>query len=420
MRSIMANESPLRKRHQAYSAGRLHRPHDAADRPGAASGHQAAPIEVEFIKYAAPGSARDSACELVGTFGDLEAEYAAIRRGAGLLDSPHRGTIVVTGADRLSVLNNLLTQELKDLTAGRVKCSFWLNRKGRIDADLMLVETAERLVIDVDTHRTAETVKALSEYVFTEDAAFSDESERWHHIAVHGPAALDAIAAAANQEAVALDPGQSANVSIADADVIVARCDVVGETGLALFVPIESVDTVWQTLVATEASIPRVRPIGWHAFNIARIEAGTPLFNVDFGTTNLPHETAILAQRVSFTKGCYLGQEIVARMESLGKPKRCVVGIRVQSDVLPVAGAQIFECNDDDAMGAELGVVTSSTLSPMLGAQPIAFGMMKSRDDDASPTVLIAAEGELARATVMPELCFLGAPRPVDEKGANV
>jgi folate-binding protein YgfZ len=122
--------------------------------------------------------------------------------------------------------------------------------------------------------------------------------------------------------------------------------------------------------------------------------------NIDFGTTNLPHETGLLRNRVSFTKGCYLGQEIVARMESLGKPRQMLVGLRMAADLLPESGAQVFAIGENDSMGEQVGVVTSSTLSPMLGAAPIAFGMLKTTAAATGTSVFVNGEGSQAKATV--------------------
>ena len=177
--------------------------------------------------------------------------------------------------------------------------------------------------------------------------------------------------------------------------VVAARRDQTGDAGVELFVPRESADTVWASLLAA----PDVRPAGWFAYNTARIEAGTPLFNIDFGPTNLPHETGVLRDRVSFIKGCYLGQEIVARMESLGRPKQCLVGLRPAEDLLPVAGGQVF-APEDGGMGEQVGWITSSTVSPMLGAVPIAFGLVKSARAEPGTELVVNAEGAQTKATV--------------------
>ena len=140
--------------------------------------------------------------------------------------------------------------------------------------------------------------------------------------------------------------------------VVAARRDQIGAPGLEIFCPLAEGESVAAALLESEAADDagrrRIRPIGWYAYNVARIEAGTPLFNVDFGATNLPHETGVLHDRVSFKKGCYPGQEIVARIESQGRPKQTLIGLRPVGDALPVAGAQVFEVGEG-TLGRRVG-----------------------------------------------------------------
>jgi folate-binding protein YgfZ len=404
----MLHESPLRNCHDRYAAMLASRSPDetlTVQRPGAARGERVASSGVEWLTYGPADAAGLVQCEVVATFGEVEAEYAAIRRGAGLFDGAHRGTIRITGTERVAFLNRMLTQQLEHLDAGIAAESFWLNRKGRIEADLLLSGREEELIVDVDVHQAASTVASLDDYVFAEDIEITDVSGAFHHLTVHGPQALAVLAAASRMEALAIDPMRCTTLVIAGVETLVTRRDPVGEVSLDLAVPLDHAETVWEALLATDATIGdgkrRVRPIGWHAFNIARIEAGTPLFNIDYGTNNLPHETGILHDRVDFTKGCYLGQEVVARMESLGRPKQILVGLKVVDERLPVAGAQVFD-RTDGGMGDQIGVVTSSTPSPMLGAQPIAFAMVKSAKAKDGTTVLVNAEGGQAEAVVGP------------------
>ena len=139
----------------------------------------------------------------------------------------------------------------------------------------------------------------------------------------------------------------------------------------------------------------------------SRIEAGTPLFHVDFGSDNLPHETGILDARVSFRKGCYPGQEVVARMQSLGKPKQVLVALRIAEDALPTAGSPVFERGADGEAGSPVGTVTSSTLAPMLGAASVAFAMVRTAHAQPGTVLSVPAEGARATATVQPSLRFL-------------
>jgi folate-binding protein YgfZ len=404
----MLHESPLRNHHQRFAdelASRTPDPVHAERRPGAATGERIASAGVEYLTYGPPDEQGLVQCEIVSTFGEVEAEYAAIRRGAGLFDAAHRGTIRITGGERVDFLNRMLTQQVKHLEAGRAAESFWLNRKGRIEADLLLSERGDAMLVDVDVHQAAATVQTLDDYIFAEDVEIVDASDSFHHIAVHGKQALAAIGTAAGDPLFTLEPLRCTTVAVAGAEVLVTRRDQVGEVSLELIVAHDQAVVVWQALIDTDETVGegkrRVRPIGWYAFNIARIEAGTPLFNIDFGPNNLPHETGILRQRVDFTKGCYLGQEVVARTESLGRPKQVLVGLKMRTDHLPVTGAAVFEQTDGD-IGEQVGTITSSTPSPMLGARPIAFAMLKSTKAKEGSTALVSAEGAHAEAVVEP------------------
>ncbi len=336
----------------------------------------------------------------------VELEYAAIRKGCGLVDMPQRGTIEATGTDRLAFLNNLITQELKNLEPMRSVRSFWLNRKGRIEADLRLCDTGERAIVDVDALVAAKTAEALAEFVFAEDVTLTDASESMHRLALHGPRAAQVVMAVADtDEHVALEPGRAMTVMVRGARVLLEREDSAGEVGLVLTMRTEHARAVYDALAGVEG----VRPCGWMAYNIARIEAGWPLFQIDFNNDNLPAETGVLKDRVSFTKGCYLGQEVVARMQSLGKPKQVLVGLRLgagQDARLPEERAAIYPEVDSEK---SIGTVTSSTIAPMLSASPVALAQVRTAHAEAGTTLYVEAEGERVAFEVQPQLAFWSA-----------
>ena len=386
------------------------------------------PVELELIAYGAGAEGGADAPEIVAGYGLLELEYAAFRRGAAVLDAAHRGTIAVRGKERVDFLNRMVTQELKGLAPGEVRAGFWLNRKGRIDADLLFVEppagasgagAADDLpvtLVDVDIHDAARTVAALQAFLFAEDVQVTDETAAWARLAVHGPDGAQVLsnAGVADEALEALNADlRCVRATLAGAPAVLARRDQCGSPGVEVFLPREAAARAWDALVsqhdAQEGGRRRARPAGWHAFNIARIEAGSPLHHVDFGTDALPHESGILRDRVSFRKGCYPGQEVVARMESLGKPKQRLVALRIAEDLLPVAGSPVFERGADGEPGNPVGTVTSSTISPMLGASCVAFAMVKTAHAEPGTVLLVPAEGGRATATVQPQLRFLPA-----------
>lgn len=334
-------------------------------------------------------------------FEHVELEYAAIRKAAALVDLPQSGTIEATGADRVAFLNNLITQEIKGLEPMRSVRSFWLNRKGRIDADLRLVDDGERLLVATDALVAGQTAEALAEFVFTEDVQLRDATESMHRLALHGPRAAQALMAVADtDENVALEPSDAIKVMIADASVLVEREDSAGEPGLVLTMPTEHARAVYGALEQVEG----VRPCGWLAYNIARIEAGWPLFQIDFTSESLPAETGVLHDRVSFTKGCYLGQEVVARMHALGKPKQLLVAVRLAEGAEPKLPGERAEVFADVESEKVIGSVTSSTIAPMLSASPIALAQVRTAHAEAGTTLYTQAEGERVAFTVQPSL----------------
>lgn len=297
--------------------------------------------------------------------------------------------------------------------------SFWLNRQGRIVADLRLMVLESRVLIDVDVHAAGAVVESLESYLFSEDVELLDATERVHRIGVQGPDGPRLLAAAVANT----DGGESATgafgkentcalVRIAGHEVIVDRWDRTGEPGLELTVEVSAADDVWAALIAAaEQSNIRVRPAGWHAFNIARIEAGTPLFMLDFGSDSRPAETTLVPSHVSLNKGCYLGQEIVARMHNLGHPKQRLAAIRLDEpkkagNFQPITGTEVVAVGEAGDAGAAVGAVTSSTVSPMLGGEVICFAMLKWSHAKDACKVGFHHDGGLLRGTVRERLKF--------------
>ena len=343
--------------------------------------------------------------EVIGSFGELEIEYATLRRSCVLVDEPQRGVIEVAGTDGLEFLDRMLTQKLDDLNPGCSRASFWLNRQGRIVADMRVVAADGVVLLDVDATAAQMVARTLGEFVFTEDLTIHDVSANWHRFAIHGPETLKVLSAAADAE-VALEPGQAARVALAGVEIALDRCDLAGEPGVEVFVPMADAWKVWDAIVgAAELAGIALRPAGWHAFNIARVESGTPAFYLDFGPDSFPAETGVIDSRVSFVKGCYLGQEIVARMHSRGNPKQQLVGLRLNApdDVgqwQPVTGTPIFAGDE------QVGAVTSSSISPMLSGEPVCFAMVRWAESQPG-TVLKLRDGQQAHdCTVQPGLRF--------------
>lgn len=347
--------------------------------------------------------------EIVCTYGNPPAEYSAVRTAAGLIDLPERGLLEISGQDRHSFLNNLLTNQIwdkstkKGLTAGQGVYAFYLNTKGRIVCDVNVLELGDRCLLEMDGRLVEQIRQALDKYIFSEQVKINSLAETMHEIAVHGPAAVELLLEMTGANVGEI--GQLANmpIELGGQPATLWRDNIAGVPGFNLIVPAAQVQEVWQMLITRfsqpdpiQAAKVRLRPFGWAVYNTTRIEAGRPLFGIDFDDSVLPAETGQMDRAVSLTKGCYLGQEIVARMHARGALPRKIVGIRMNDDALPLAGAAIT-----DPAGNQIGGVTSSTVSPILSNACIALAILKKPFFEIGTPLRLPAEGALRDATVV-------------------
>lgn len=351
------------------------------------------------------------------TYGALEAEYAAIRKGCALFDLPQIGILTATGAERIDFLNRFLTQELMPnkapLPPFTATQAFWLNRKGRVQADLRVINLQDQTLLLADTLCAARTRTELDAFIFGEDIEITDSTPERHAFALHGPSTLALLTDLATplEGSPPLDTIATLGVTqatIADQTVLIVGDQSLGELGCLILCNTDSALTVFDALArfartdhghnnAPETDTYRLRLAGWHAMNIARIEAGTPLFHIDFDEKSLPGETGLLNSRVSFTKGCYLGQEVVARMQSLGHPKQTTVALKCEGpadqSIHPETGSPIATIPTESDPKV-VGAVSSCTRSPMLGNNAICLGPVKWGHHEPGTTLQIGVTTE--------------------------
>jgi aminomethyltransferase len=383
---------------------------------------------------------------IVSTFGRPQAEYSAIRKSAAIIDFPQRAFLEFTGPDRLGFLNNLLTNETWNkstktgMAAGTGVYSFLLNTKGRILSDMYVLEHGGHTLIEVDARHVDMIGEFVAKYLFREKVTLTSRAGGVWKLFLTGPRAFDSLLKASGASISAPAESGVLSLAIAGIEVLAHRDDLCGVPGYGLIVPTDGIEAVWSTFTC-EAGMPEeratagdrsissgrecelpdqakqagnsvppgqslrfpglARPAGWAAFNSVRIEAGRPIFGIDYDESVLPAETGQLHRAVSFTKGCYLGQEIVARMHARQQVSRMIVGIRMEGSALPMAGAKIH-----DAEGNEVGGVTSSTLSPMLSMAAIALGIIRRGHTAVGTPVCIPAEGAMHTGKVV-ELPFV-------------
>ncbi len=350
--------------------------------------------EAAFTEFPPPDSvfaSSESANHVVAGFGDPDAERAALRLGGALIDLSWKRVIHATGDDRLDFLNRMLTQELKGMRPGQASNAFWLNRKGRIEADIRLLHAEQETWLEVDAPILDNALSTLSSFVIIEDVELQSAASQWRTLALAGPRAHDWLTAATNEKWMDAAPGAWRIVHLAGAEVMVDFDDAYGSPGFRLLIPSDHVLAVHRHLNEVGASLNSdatraCRMVGWDAFDERRTEMAKPMFLIDYGTTSLPHETGVLQSRVSFTKGCFLGQEVVARMQSLGQPKQKCVALRIGTQDTIHRGDKLYPKGAAEADA--IGVITSAANS--IDEQTIALAQVKTK---------FAIEGQLLQLT---------------------
>ena len=355
------------------------------------------PLHDRFDAEDAEMMAFGDAASIVAIHDAVETEYARVRNGAAIMDCPHRGLIELTGADRLSFLHALVSNDLQTLAPQQGKRTFLLTAQGRIMADMVVLHGESRTLIDIDTADAATLVEELDKLLFSEDVQIADVSADHHRLSLHGPKAEALLREHAVELPELADAGQHGELPIADVAAQALRWDVCGVAGYHLWAPATGVAAIWDRLVAADHTADAgAKPLGWLAFNMARIEGGTPLYHIDFGPDSLPGETGVADQAVSYAKGCYRGQEVIARMKDLGHPAKVLVGFVGEGEALPVAGTALRDAAD----GQTVGAVTSSTLSPMRSGRPIGLAMVKWGRHEPDTTLWAPVEAGTTQVTV--------------------
>ena len=316
----------------------------------------------------------------------------ALREGAGIGSISARAQIAVAGKDRASYLQGLLTNDIQALTAGTGCYAAWLTPQGRMITDLHVLESGDMILLDVPVELVDATLQRLDQYLFSEDVQVASLTGALRGVWIHGPAA-GAMLSAVIGGAAALDGWseyQNARFEFGAVSVVVARITQLGVPGFCVYIAPEEADVLVRALVAGGA-----REVSQEVIDALRIEAGYPVFGSDMTEDTIPLEAGIESRAISFTKGCYVGQEIVIRVlhRGGGRVARKLVGLRVEGAV-PQRGARILAGN------REIGFVTSAAAASSGGA--IALGYVH-RDFTAAGTEVAVAAAEASQPATVTE-----------------
>jgi folate-binding protein YgfZ len=316
------------------------------------------------------------------TYGDVPSEYRAAREACGLLDETDRGRLTVTGTDAAEFLHRLLACDVNGLAAGSGTPGLLLTPKGKVLSVFALWRTdAARFELDCAPGAAPGLAAKLDAFLFGEDVQLLDESDACAPLDLVGEGAAEVLAAVLGP-LPATSPGARIDVDHGGRDVHVGRTLVAGADGWRVDAGAEGAAELWKALVAAGAT-----PVGLAARDALRVEALAALEGVDVDDGVYPQEAGLDAG-FSLSKGCYVGQEVVAKINTYGGVNKRLCALRVSDDTPLARGARLLRAEGDERR--DVGMVTSWAWSFELDG-PLALGYVKRGHQD--PGTRLAVDG---------------------------
>ena len=333
-------------------------------------------------------------CTLPEFFTTFADEYRAAREAVAIFDTNWHTIVELTGPDRVRYLNAIVSNDVKTLGEGRGTLALLLNPQGHILAELEIYALQDKLLVLSHASVRERTVATLDKFIIMDDVTLSDVTEQFGSFAIEGPRAGTVIAEACGLSLEGFSEHVFAEVQIDGVACHLIRHSHFGLPGAEIIAPREHLRLLWKNLRAS-VSAQHGAAIGMRALNSLRLEAGIPWFPDDFNDTVIPHEAALEVTHISFTKGCYTGQEIVERVRSRGQVNRRRVRLKISTVEPPAVLTRLYAANAEDktAEPKEIGIITSSEFSPAANA---AIGMAYVRREYNSPSSILDFNGGTA------------------------
>src|SRR5213080_3083379 len=289
------------------------------------------------------------------TYANTTEEYWTIKKAVGLADMSHLGRLRITGKDRVSFLNGLLTNDISQVKENMGQRSALLNSKARVLADLHLYPQPDSLLIDTGESPASHVKEILDRFIITEDVQIQDSSKDLVHLTLQGLRSSRAIKEVLGADTQDLKQFEQKTLG---PSTIIAR-DRTGQTGYDIILPAIEAESVWHGFLLNGGEIG-LNPVGSQALEILRLEAGYPRYAADIDENTIVLEAGF-KDALNFTKGCYLGQEVVARATHIGRVNKQLVRLEVETkDSVPPRSKLVSD-------GREAGFITSAAFSPGLG-----------------------------------------------------
>lgn len=324
-------------------------------------------------------------------FESVEEEYRALRARAGLIDYSTQALIEVGGSDRSDFLHRLLTNDIKRIRPGGGCLAALLTPSAKLISEMLVLADADSVWLLCDLQAATLVAHTLDRYLFSEQVTLMNHERRDAVLALQGPESVELLGQLCGSAAALSHRGDHAATQLGDIPVRLVRHTLTGDAGALCLVGADDARAAWDWLAQRGARLG-VKPVGWGALETARIEGGIPRFGFDMDETNLLPETGLDMVAANDSKGCYVGQEVVARLRTYGSVSKKLMGLLPQDDQLPEAGDGILLGDHT------VGQVTSACRSLAL-RRPIAMGYVSRQA--YLPDTLVEIAGRAGRSPAL-------------------
>jgi len=333
-------------------------------------------------------------------YGSQLEEYLAVRNNAGIVDLSHRGKLRLSGKEHIKFLQGMLTNDMNKLERGKGLYATLLTPKGKMLADMKVYRDSESVLLDLEPDLNEKVRELLIRFRLSYRVNIEDVTEGLALLSVHGPNSKRVLERTFGEEIPLLSEYDFFTRAINGSQVIIPRANRTGEEGYDIFVSSDRAETMWRSLIESGKEL-QLKPVGLDVMETLRIEAGIPRYGVDMDEDTIPLEAG-LGHAISFEKGCYVGQEVVARIRWRGHVNWYLVGFKIEGEDLPKSGDRVFHGE------REIGHITSSVFSPTL-KKAIALGYIRREFMEPGTKVILKINDKSQSAEVVKTPFYQGS-----------
>lgn len=337
--------------------------------------------------------------EVVLSYSTPGSEYRLVRDHVGVVDLSHCGIIKVSGSEAEKFLNGLVTNDVKSLSKGCGMRAGFLTGHGKVRALCRILGLGDSYLIINDPQTHDKVYQYVFPFSYAGDFKVEDVTTQYAMLSVQGPKSLLVLKEVCFEPVSSMDEHQWSDAIIGGHNTMVVKSSLTGDAGYDILAPIDAAVDVWD-FILLKGGFHGIRPFGLEAFDLLRFEAGVPRYGIDVDESNMMLEIG-LGDAVSFTKGCYTGQEAVAMATYRGHVSKKLSGLALEGDAVPARGDKVL------SQTREVGTVTSAMRSDGLG-RVIAMAYIKYGFFEPGSPLEIQNEHGPLQATIV-EMPFVEA-----------